>query len=624
MRRHSLTAGRGERRLRSIKSVGIAVLISAALVALGAPIAAAEGIEFRSEAEHTLLSGEGSGAQVLKTTGAEVICQKAEFEGTVLEEDRSVKEISLKPTYQECKVKIGGEELSALVEFTGCSYVLSASKETEANHFEGSAQIACENPEEKIHVKATGAKVKCLTIPPQKPAGKFSYVLEGTGGSRDVKASAGLSGMEYTVENELCGTPGTYKTGSQSGEATLKGEDTSENAVGVWIDTAGPPVSEFHSEVEHTALEGEAATAQTFDSAVGEFTCPKAKYEGTVLAASRSAKEISLKPSYEGCKVKLEGEEIGAFIEPTGCSYVLKVTGEAEGGALQEGPARIECEKAEERIHLKLTVLKIQCLTIPPQTLPGVVDYVTEGAGTERKVRFYPTVSGVEYIEGGGCGSETRKDGVYGGEATIKGKNTAGGSVGFSVGPGLQFHSEVEHTSLSGEAVGEQVFKWGSSEARCKKLKYEGTFISSTHAVSEISVKPSYEECTATVPGLGTVKATIDFTSCSYQFGGLEVAAPYRGIVQLRCTVAEDQVHIKITGANLKCLTFSAQALEGSVDYSLEGSGASRDLKQTFTTSLEGTLGGACGTGTTSATYSGEETVKAKNTEGTQVGLWIE
>jgi hypothetical protein len=218
----------------------LAVLVSAFIVAafVGAvavsPALAEEPALFHSEASHTTLTGEQVGTDVLTVNGGNVECKKITYKGTA--EVQSPSEITLEPSYSECTAfGFAGAE----VKVNGCAYVLHSGTK-EGGNLEGSFDIEC--PEGKtIEFIATlvGTKRCTLTLPAQKGLGTLTYVNEGAGTSRDYKANLSLSAVKYTQDAGtglgVCSS-GSFENGKYSGTATVKGENSKEEKVGVWVE----------------------------------------------------------------------------------------------------------------------------------------------------------------------------------------------------------------------------------------------------------------------------------------------------------------------------------------------------------------------------------------------------
>jgi hypothetical protein len=178
-----------------------------------------------------------------------------------------------------------------------------------------------------------------------------------------------------------------------------------------------------------------------------------------------------------------------------------------------------------------------------------------------------------------------------------------------------EFHSEAEHTEISGTQIGSDVFTTNAGTVKCSITTYSGTQTTGVTS-SEVTVKPFYEKCTA----FGFIGATIDVNNCHYRFTPNK--EPYLHIICL-------EKPIEVTTPTC-VITVSSQTVANGVTYSNEGAGAARDVRVkvaltglTYTQTNKSFPNCTGGAGTFSnGTYTGEATVKGANTAGTQVGIW--
>jgi hypothetical protein len=178
-----------------------------------------------------------------------------------------------------------------------------------------------------------------------------------------------------------------------------------------------------------------------------------------------------------------------------------------------------------------------------------------------------------------------------------------------------EFHSEVEHTGISGSRIGTDVFTVNAGTWKCTELTYSGTQSTGVTS-SEITVIPKWGGCTA----FGFIGATIDVNGCDYRF--TPNANPYLHIV---CPTKT----IEVTTPNC-IVTVGSQTVNSGVTYTNGGAGATRDVTVklglsglTYTQLNKAFPNCTGGAGTfTNGTYSGEATVKGANTAGVQVGIW--
>lgn len=544
----------------------ILALALTAICTLGAATAssASATIDFHSEVEHTLLNGTSTGSHVFKLGSSELTCSTAALAGTMKSATRASIEIVLAPAYSSCKFKSGGEEFTAHVKRLSCSYTYSVSKESEEGHlFQGPSAIGCEKAEDSIQAKLTilGKERACFSLPAQVFGGTEDYTREGAGTKRDLKLRATLTEIEYTLE-DVCGEGG-FANATYSGEATLSGEKEGGGQVGIWV---GEP--EFRSEATHTVLTASSTGAQVFTAAGSKLSCAEASFKGTLESATKSAEEIVLQPTYSSCTVEEEGAKLTAHVDPEGCGLGLGVIEETEGGGLYHGPGRIACEKAEEAIHVTVTLFgkEYACFKIAPQVAAGLVDYELEGSGSSRQIQATSTMTGLDYTLESICGSETGKAGAYDGQLTLAGESAGSSPLGVWIGfkPEPAFTTGADATTLTGKGLGTQVFKASGFEVECTEFELQS---SAGTVQEEISAEPKYGGCTAVIPGLSTLPASFLGNKCDYVLTpnlaeSLHIGCSTSGATKIEITA-------KILGSFRKCLDIFAQTpTESSIDFS--------------------------------------------------------
>jgi hypothetical protein len=194
----------------------------------------------------------------------------------------------------------------------------------------------------------------------------------------------------------------------------------------------------------------------------------------------------------------------------------------------------------------------------------------------------------------------------------------------------VQFHTELESTTVTASASTEQVLSFGPElTARCKKVSSDMTTESRT--TPELKITPSYTECTGETGGGLKVSTHIDFNSCYYTLTAgelLEGEHAAIGQMQLGCNKEGDSVTITTTlfGGTQTCLHIPEQApTNGSVDYTNEGAGAKRDIKITSTiTGIAYQRTGICGTGEfDNGSIAGVLTAAGENGSGAARGIWV-
>jgi hypothetical protein len=187
-------------------------------------------------------------------------------------------------------------------------------------------------------------------------------------------------------------------------------------------------------------------------------------------------------------------------------------------------------------------------------------------------------------------------------------------AMSVSVASAAEFHSEVEHTILTGEQVGEDVFTVNAGTVKCKKANYEGTQAAKTTTTQ--TVKPTYSECVA----FGFVNTPIDTNGCEYTF---HTEGPTTDIV---CPAGKS---IVVTAFNCEVKVGSQNGLK-TVSFKTEGAGTSRDVKTNVElagiaySQTSKSFPGCTAGNFTNGTYKGAATVKGETTTGVSVGVWYE
>jgi hypothetical protein len=223
------------------------------------------------------------------------------------------------------------------------------------------------------------------------------------------------------------------------------------------------------------------------------------------------------------------------------------------------------------------------------------------------------------------------------------------GAVAASVASAVQ---DTFRTSAGGEAeiTGEadpdaktQYFQGSTADPdkffSCNKVSVGGKF--KDGATSITTTTPKYEECEAT--SIDTVNhqttkvsATIEFTSCDYNFlTNTTTGNPTGGehaSLEIKCTTAGDAIHIKVTALKIKCVTIPAQIVTHAVRYNnTETKAGTKEITieataHSITTTTENSVACPVPEGTTvheDGLYTGKTTVKgfknAAHTEPTNI-----
>jgi len=174
-----------------------------------------------------------------------------------------------------------------------------------------------------------------------------------------------------------------------------------------------------------------------------------------------------------------------------------------------------------------------------------------------------------------------------------------------------QFHSEAEHTIITGSQEGNNTFVVNAGTVHCSTATFEGT--ASVKTPASLTIAPNYKSCNLTAITLETLEAVVDMNGCHYLF------TP-GGEVHLTCPSAP----IRVT-APLCTVTVHPQTVQ-KVDYINNGAGSTRNVTVTSTaTGLVYTQSSTCpgGSGTFSnGTYNGSVGTTCEDTLKNQVGCW--
>lgn len=211
--------------IRSIKVLGLGLLAALAVSASAAPAASANP-SFHSEFAGIFLTGGQTGivANTLTTDLGEMKCNVARFDGS--QGPMTTTTMTLKPTYAECKVGMQ----NAVVTLNGCRYTFHLEEQTEP--IEARMGIECPQGEE-IEIDTAECTIK---IPPQPPLKEVTFTNEGEGTTRSVVADLNVEEIHYEEVGAGCASEEeTTENGTYTGLITIKGEDSEEHHVGIWV-----------------------------------------------------------------------------------------------------------------------------------------------------------------------------------------------------------------------------------------------------------------------------------------------------------------------------------------------------------------------------------------------------
>ncbi len=212
--------------ISSIKILGLGLLAALSMSAAAAPAASANPF-FHSEFAGIFLTGGQTGmvANTLTTDLGVMKCNVARFDGS--QNPMTTTTMTLKPTYEQCKVGMQ----NALVTLNGCRYTFHLEEQEEP--IEARMGIECPMGEE-LEIDTQECTIK---IPPQAPLKEVTFTNEGEGTTRSVIADLNVSEIHYEEVGAGCASEEeTTENGSYTGVITVKGEDSEENHVGIWVD----------------------------------------------------------------------------------------------------------------------------------------------------------------------------------------------------------------------------------------------------------------------------------------------------------------------------------------------------------------------------------------------------
>lgn len=395
--------------------------------------------------ETTKVDGSQIGTNTLTANGMSVTCATANQSGQALTAGEASTEIKLEPSFEKCHVVTFGITKTATITTNGCYYTLNATTTvTEGIVFDSLADFSVVCPGEKqieVHIyegKESEEKTLCTyDVKPQSAGSAVTVTnVENEPESPNdvvVNINATLTAIN-TKPSFTCGT-------SESISATLKGESTlkATNASGKEVDFQGTKKKRFFFGVDKDAdpafVTSSGGTVK-FKAEAGEITCT-VHYVGT--AASREVKELSITPTYTGCKAF--GFKEDADVKFEGCTYTLtlekRVYYDTNSGKSSHthGPWDIVCPPNKtiliEPTEAKAVVCTIKVAAQTPTT-PLTDQKNEKNAGGERYVVLTSTVKGLawEIVGGGGkCGKEGKNTAEVEGSLDLKAFKDVGGKI---------------------------------------------------------------------------------------------------------------------------------------------------------------------------------------------------
>ena len=185
-------------------------------------------------------------------------------------------------------------------------------------------------------------------------------------------------------------------------------------AAAVAVDASGTAGGHFGSNKAKTTLIGlEPGANHTLEIATfgGGITCSQNTYHGSVVGMKFVS--ATLTPTYKGCTTTNDTKDIPIVTHD--CTYEFTVR--SPEPEVKHSTMHIRCPAGKS-----ITITHPSCtITVPPQTLSGVVYTKTQWEGTEALTIDF-TIKGIQYTEHGFCGAfgTTRNDGELKGALILK------------------------------------------------------------------------------------------------------------------------------------------------------------------------------------------------------------
>jgi len=233
---------------------------------------------------------------------------------------------------------------------------------------------------------------------------------------------------------------------------TIKLLATLVAALGLTALVAGSAAAETHQPLKLTAgeypailtgeqIEDGALKDHVFEGALGEITCKKALFHGTIADKDHNT-EITITPTYSECvQLPVTGGSFPATVEMTHCDYLLtegtEVAG-SNGDEFNKGQISLTCPNEGEKPHTKVyndaahTSLRCE-YTVDTFVHKGEITYTnTTKEGVTKDVDMTWKVSGVVTTRTFGtflqCGAATTES-TYTGTTTVRAYQDKGFTV---------------------------------------------------------------------------------------------------------------------------------------------------------------------------------------------------
>jgi hypothetical protein len=166
------------------------------------------------------------------------------------------------------------------------------------------------------------------------------------------------------------------------------------------------------------------------------------------------------------------------------------------------------------------------------------------------------------------------------------------------------FHSEIQHTNLTGAGEGTSTFVGDAGTLECKTAKYEGTMTSQES--TSLALSPLFESCTAAL-----FSADVSMNGCQFVLtASTKEGGTYKAAMDISCSEGKSITMLTTLSGVTKCtIHIPAQTLSGvTVSEVSEGDvKAAASISGIKYSQTPGTGFGACAKAenTTNGTYSG-------------------
>lgn len=168
----------------------------------------------------------------------------------------------------------------------------------------------------------------------------------------------------------------------------------------------------------------------TTNNAEEFIECKKVSVSGSLPSTTNT--EVTVKPQYDECMAHKPGVTVSATVTDTekNCHYTFKGLTQESVTPGEHATVNLDCD-GTTGIEVHLTAFKFKCIAVQDQSLVGV-KYANAANGD---VKLTATVHGIqsETISSTACSAGEHNDGLYTGEVTVAGKDTAGNDANLSV-----------------------------------------------------------------------------------------------------------------------------------------------------------------------------------------------